>query len=231
MHLFLDRAKPGFIAVDSAGQRFTNEGASYHYFCRDMIARHAVTPAIPCWAIVDAAFIRRYGLGLVPPGTTDLAPHVRSGYLKCAGTIAALAQSIGVDPAGLEATVARHNGYAVSGVDLEYGKGGTEVSRFNGDAAHRPNPCLGPIQTAPFCAMALYPADAAADAGLATDADGRVLDASDRPIDGLYAGGNDMASVMRGAYAGPGTTIGPAIVFGHRAAMHAAAAARSPKPG
>ncbi|HET7912215.1 MAG TPA: FAD-binding protein, partial [Pseudolabrys sp.] len=40
-------------------------------------------------------------------------------------------------------------------------------------------------------------------------------------IPGLYACGNDMASVMAGSYPGPGTTLGPAIVFACRAAMHA----------
>ena len=31
-HLVLDRAKPGLIAVNSAGRRFVNEAASYHDF-------------------------------------------------------------------------------------------------------------------------------------------------------------------------------------------------------
>jgi succinate dehydrogenase/fumarate reductase flavoprotein subunit len=222
-HLFLDRAKPGLIAVDTAGMRFTNEGGSYHYFCRDMVARHATTPAIPAWMVCDAAFVRKYGLGLIHPGTADLQPHVRSGYLSCADTIEGLARAIGVDAQGLQESIARNNEFARTGVDADFGKGSTEVSRFNGDPGHRPNPCLGPIAQAPFCAMALWPADAAADAGLRSDEDGRVLDAGGRAIEGLYAVGNDMASAMRGAYPGPGTTIGPAMVFGYRAAMHAKA--------
>ena len=220
-HLFLDRAKPGLIAVDTKGERFTNEGNSYHYFCQDMVARHAKTPAIPAWLVCDADFVRTYGLGLVYPGSTDLSAHVKSGYLKCGDTLADLARAIGVDAEGLARSVHRNNEFARTGIDTDYGKGSTEVSRFNGDPAHQPNPCLGPIAKAPFCAMALFPADAAADAGLATDPDARVLDAAGRPIAGLYACGNDMASAMRGAYAGPGTTIGPAMVFGWRAAMHA----------
>ncbi|VTU31836.1 3-oxosteroid 1-dehydrogenase [Variovorax sp. PBL-H6] len=227
-HLFLDRAKPGLIAVDTAGMRFTNEGGSYHYFCQDMVARHATTPAIPAWVVCDAAFVHKYGLGLVHPGTTDLQPHVKSGYLTCAETIEGLAQAIGVDAQGLRDSVARNNEFARTGVDADFGKGSTEVSRFNGDLAHGPNPCLGPIAQAPFCAMALWPADAAADAGLRTDEDARVLDAGGRAIEGLYAVGNDMASAMRGAYPGPGTTIGPAMVFGYRAAMHARISAGKP---
>ena len=216
-HIFLDRAKPGLIAVNKAGRRFTNEGASYHYFCNDMI-RH---DAVPCWVIVDAAFIRKYGLGMVYPGTTEMKPHVASGYLKCAQTLDDLARQIGVDAQGLAQTVSRSNESALTGVDAEFGKGATEVSKFNGDPLHKPNPCLGPIATAPFCAMQLWPGDAAADAGIKTDAHGRVLDAAGSAIPGLFACGNDMASAMRGAYPGPGTTIGPAMVFGHRAVMAA----------
>ena len=42
------------------------------------------------------------------------------------------------------------------------------------------------------------------------------------PIDGLYACGNDMESVMAGYYPGPGITLGPAMTFGYVAAVHAA---------
>ena len=58
--------------------------------------------------------------------------------------------------------------------------------------------------------------------GLSTDADARVLDQDRRVIPGLYACGNDMASPMSGSYPGPGTTLGPGMVFAYRAAMHAA---------
>ena len=42
------------------------------------------------------------------------------------------------------------------------------------------------------------------------------------PLKGLYAAGNDAASIFRGTYPGPGTMIGPALVFGWCAAMDAA---------
>jgi len=45
-----------------------------------------------------------------------------------------------------------------------------------------------------------------------------VLDAAGRPLPGLYACGNDMNSIMDGAYPGPGITLGPALVFGYVAA-------------
>jgi hypothetical protein len=37
-----------------------------------------------------------------------------------------------------------------------------------------------------------------------------------------YACGNDMSSIMAGAYPGPGTTLGPALVFAFRAVRHMA---------
>jgi succinate dehydrogenase/fumarate reductase flavoprotein subunit len=222
-HLFLDRAKPGLIAVDHAGKRFTNEGNSYHYFCDDMIKRHESTPAIPCWVIVDSNFISKYGLGFVYPGSSNLDVHVKSGYLKAATTLEKLAQLIKVDAAGLQESVTRNNDFSRTGVDADYGKGSTEVSRFNGDIQHQPNPCLGAISKAPFYAMALWPGDAASDAGLATDTNGRVLNSIGQAISGLYACGNDMASVMSGSYPGPGATIGPALVFGYRVAKSATA--------
>ncbi|MEB5934960.1 FAD-binding protein [Pseudomonas mosselii] len=57
-------------------------------------------------------------------------------------------------------------------------------------------------------------AELACSAGLSGNTDGQVLDTRGRVIEGLYACGNDLTSVFRGTYPGPGTTLGPAIVFG-----------------
>lgn len=216
-HLYLDRAKPGLIAVDRRGRRFVDEGASYHHFVEGMRAADGL--AAPAFLICDAAFVRRYGLGVMPPGRVRA-----SRYLTVAPTLDALAQRLGIDSDALNATVARHNEAARSGDDRVFHKGASPLGRFNGDPAHRPNPCLGPIATAPFCALPVWAADAASSSGLAADAWGAVLDASDRPLPGLYACGNDMASPMRGTYPGPGTTLGPALVFGWRCGVHAATA-------
>ena len=66
---FVDRAKPGLIAVNTRGERFVNEAVSYHDFVEGMFDANASAPSIPCYLICDAAFIKKYGLGLVYPGT------------------------------------------------------------------------------------------------------------------------------------------------------------------
>jgi succinate dehydrogenase/fumarate reductase flavoprotein subunit len=221
-HLLLDRAKPGLIAVNAKGERFVNEAVSYHDFVEGMFDANADAPSIPCYLICDAPFIKKYGLGLVYPGASNLRRLLKSGYLKRGDTLESLAGQLGIDAAGLRRTVERHNGFARTGIDLDFGKGETELNRFNGDDAHKPNPCIGPIGTAPYYGLEIWPADIAVSTGLSTDANARVLDKAGQPIPGLYACGNDMASIMRGTYPGPGTTLGPGIVFAYRAAMHAA---------
>ena len=114
-----------------------------------------------------------------------------------------------------------HNRYAETGVDEAFGKGGTEYNQFNGDPANKPNPCLRPIVEPPYFAVAVYPSTMGTCVGLSTDGDARVLDGEGRAIDGLYAVGNDMASLFRGVYVGPGITLGPALVFAYRAVMQA----------
>jgi len=220
-HLSLDRPKPGLLAVDSAGRRFVNEAVSYHDFVEAMFESHKSVPTIPAWLVCASWFIERYGLGDIHPGTRDLGAFERSDYIVTAPTLDGLAQKIGVPPAALAETVARHDRFAATGVDVDFGKGETELNRFNGDASHRPNPCIGALGEPPYHAIAVWPAEIAVSTGLATDADARVLDAEGRPIAGLYACGNDMASIMSGAYPGPGTTLGPATVFAYRAVMHA----------
>ncbi len=218
-HLSLDRAKPGLIAVNSAGRRFVDEAVSYHEFVIGMHNSHAIVPSIPAWLVCGAGFIERYGLGRVPPGRRSWRRLVASGYLVEADTLEALAGKMGVDAAGLCDSVRRANRFAETGVDEEFGKGSTDFDRHNGDPAHTPNPCLGRITGPPYYAMAVYPSTLGSSVGLKVDADSRVLSTSGTPIAGLYACGNDTASIMRGNYPGPGITLGPGIVFAYRAAM------------
>ena len=220
---FFDRGKAGYIAVNRQGRRFTNEANSYHDFVPAMSeACRAADGSIECFLVTDAASIRRYGLGMAPPFPGRLGRHVASGYIVRANSIAELASQCGIDPATLEATVAAWNPAAARGEDPEFGKGSNVYQRFNGSAGVSPNPCVAPITKPPFYAIRLVPGDIGTFAGLRTDPDSRVLDTLGKPIGGLYAVGNDAASCMGGSYPGAGITIGPAMVFGHLAARHAA---------
>lgn len=213
---FIDRAKPGVIAVTRAGRRFTNEGNSYHDFVQDMVAACRGTPEVSAWLLCDHRALRRYGLGCVPPFPMPLGRHLRSGYLKRGRTLADLARVIEVDAATLQATVERFNESARRGEDPEFGKGSKAYNRYQGDALHDgANPCLAPLQDGPYYAIKLVVGDIGTFAGLATDAQTRVLGTDGRPIPGLYAVGNDAASIMGGNYPGAGITLGPAVTFGY----------------
>jgi glycine/D-amino acid oxidase-like deaminating enzyme len=223
-HFVMDRAKPGMLAVNQAGERFVNESTSYHLFALAMQAAHRAPPSVPAHLVCDAVALRRYGLGMVRPGASqkDLAPFLADGYLTQGQTLDELALKLGIDAAGLKASVRKINAYARTGVDPDFQRGVTAYQQNIGDAAAGgKNPNLGPLDTAPFYALRLYPGDIGAATGFATDGRARVLDERAEAIPGLYAVGNDMHSIMGGVYTAPGITIGPALVFASLAAADA----------
>jgi 3-oxosteroid 1-dehydrogenase len=130
-----------------------------------------------------------------------------------ADTLEGLAEKCGIDPQGLVAEVARFNQYAITGKDLDFKKGDTSIDRFYADPSVRPNPCLGPLDKPPYYAIELWPGDLGTKGGLVTDDHARVLRQD--------ATGNCSAAVMGNSYAGAGATIGPSMVFGYIAALHA----------
>jgi predicted oxidoreductase len=152
-----------------------------------------------------------------------IAPFLRTGYVKSGRTPEALARACGIDAAGLARTVAAFNAHATKGEDPEFHRGSDAYQRFNGAPGHQPNPCIAPLATPPFYAVRVVPGELGTFAGIATNADAQVIDRDGRPIPGLYAAGNDAASVMGGTYPGAGITIGPAMTFGYIAARHLAA--------
>jgi succinate dehydrogenase/fumarate reductase flavoprotein subunit len=221
-HIMLDRAKPGLLAVGSNGRRFVNEASSYHDFVQAMLRANGAPANVPSYLICDRSFISDFGIGLVHPGTRDLRRFVDAGYLFEGETIADLAAKIGADGETLSQTMERYNGYAETGIDEEFGRGTSELNRFNGDPTNKPNPCLRKIGPGPYYAVAVWPSDLASSVGLHTDSRARVLQSNGELLKGLYATGADAASIFKGTYPGPGTMIGPAMVFAWRAAMDAA---------
>jgi succinate dehydrogenase/fumarate reductase flavoprotein subunit len=222
---FIDRAKPGVIAVTRAGKRFANEGDSYHDFVQAMMKVAKPNEEIATFLICDHKTLRKYGLGCVPPFPMPLGHHLRSGYLMRGATVEALAAQAGIDPKGLADTISGFNATAAEGRDPAFGKGSRAYNRYQGDALHGPNPCVAPIAGGPFYAIKMVIGDLGTYAGIVTDADARALDAAGRVIPGLYAAGNDMASIMGGNYPGAGITLGPALTFGYIAGRHLAESA------
>ena len=215
---FIDRAKPGVIAVTRHGLRFVNEGNSYHDFVQALL-RAGETCA---WLITDHRALRAYGLGFVKPRPMPLAPHLKSGYLLRADTPEELAAKAGIDARTFAAALGKYNDAAKSGSDPDFRKGENAYNRFYGDPDIRPNPCVAPIVEAPLYAVKVVIGDLGTYAGIVTNGNAQVLDRDRKPIPGLYAVGNDALSIMGGAYPGPGITLGPAMTFGWLAGRHMA---------
>ncbi|MBT9385663.1 FAD-dependent oxidoreductase [Pseudooceanicola sp. CBS1P-1] len=218
----IDRAKPGIIAVRGRGERFTNEADSYHRFMRALFAATPDGVAPEAWLIADHRAQRRWGLGWARPAPFPLGRYRRNGYLKSGRTLRALAHACNLDPATLEATVARFNAAALAGEDPDFGRGASAYNRVQGDADHRPNPALGALTQGPFHAVRILPGSLGTFAGLDADEYARVRDGAGRPIPGLFAAGNDLSSIFAGQYPSGGITLGPAMTFGYIAARVAA---------
>jgi len=216
----IERALPGAIIVNQVGKRYLNEAASYHMVGSQIAANDKPeAPTQPSWVIFDANFRYKYPMGPVMPIVPDwLHPKPVQEILKRSATLKGLAKKIGVPAENLEATVARFNGFAASGVDEDFQRGAAAYDRFYGDYRVGPNPCLGPIEKGPFYAVPIYAGDIGTNGGMRTDEKARVLDDHGAPIGGLYAIGNNAASAMGRSYPGAGVTLGPAMTFGYIAA-------------
>src|SRR5258708_39417160 len=88
---FIDRAKPGVIAVMRDGKRFANEGNSYHDFVQAMVKAAKPGDEIAAYLVCDHKTLRKYGLGCVPPFPMPLGHHLRTGALTPPHTLHALA--------------------------------------------------------------------------------------------------------------------------------------------
>jgi succinate dehydrogenase/fumarate reductase flavoprotein subunit len=216
----IDRGKPGVIGVLASGQRFVNEANGYHDYVTALLAATPEGQPARSWLVCDHRFIRRWGLGVVKPWPVPMWWWLRTGYVKRAPTLAALAEKCGIGPALVE-TVAEFNRDAARGEDTRFGRGWSPYNRYQGEAGREPNPNMAPIEQAPFYAVEVVPGSFGTFAGLVTDAQARVLRPDGAPIAGLYAAGADAASVMGGFYPSGGINLGPALVFGHIAGRDA----------
>ena len=218
----LDRYKPGIIGVLKNGKRFTNESNSYHDVGLAMVQACQDLDETAMWLICDKPTLGKYGLGFVKPAPMPIGRFIRNGYLFEGKTLAELAQKTGINAATLEKTVRDYNVGAVKGQDPAFGRGSTAFNRYLADPENQPNPCVAPVQTGPFYAVKVIMGDLGTFDGIQTSVVGEVLKRDGSRIDGLYAVGNDRASMMGGNYPGAGITHGPNMTFGFVTANHIA---------
>ena len=221
--LFVEKSLPGMIFVTAEGKRFANEAAPYQDYGPNAYGANAA----PAYAIFDARYRKQYMFG--PMIQAEFMPDSRlpkelaNGFYEKAETLAELAQKLGVDAQGLQATLTAFNEFAKTGKDEDFQRGDSIHDKYYGDKTNEPNFCLAPVDQAPFYGAKVYPGDLGTKGGLLTDANARVLREDGAVIEGLYAIGNCSASVMGSTYPGAGSTLGPAMTFGFVAANHMAA--------
>lgn len=223
--MFFERAFPGSLIVNQRGQRYFNEAANYDYAGRAMAcAEEEKCGKAPSFFVFDARFRARYLAGPLLPMPAWLDCFFNGDQRKLvvkAMSLKELARKINIDTRSLEDTVERYNKFSNTGVDKDFQRGEETYERYYSDHKVKPNSTLAAIEKAPYYAVPIYPGDIGTKGGLLSNENAQVLDIDGKAIPGLYVTGNSAASVMGRSYPGGGATIGPSMVFGARAAMHA----------
>lgn len=207
-----ERTLPGSIMVNRDGRRFANEAMNYLDLTRTMLAydpgRYEQSN-VPAYLVFDSGYLTRY------PVAGEKRESAERWLIR-GGTLEELASKLGIDTLVFQDTVAKFNRSAQSGEDPDFHRGESYYDRHWGDPT-APHPTLGPLAEPPFYGVRILAGDIGTKGGLVTDGDGRVLDGESKPLAGLYAVGNNAASVMGPGYAGSGATLGPAVTFGYLA--------------
>jgi 3-oxosteroid 1-dehydrogenase len=221
--LLRERTLPRSIMVNAAGRRFTNEAVNYNALGS---ALHEVDPVAfsygnqPCWLLFDHEFVQRYGgFGSLPGDIPSWIPR--------SPTLHGLAELIGVSSVQLAATVDRWNHMVDAGQDEDFGRGESAYDWWCGDRAVPAGrtATLGRVDRGPFYAVEVISSCLGTKGGPRTTVDAAVIDVDERVVPGLFAVGNAMAGPTGMVYGGAGGTLGPAVVFGHRAGRAAARSA------
>jgi 3-oxosteroid 1-dehydrogenase len=211
---------PHAIWVNRAGQRFCDESfyKDYQPRLRSWDGQKQQMPNLPPFLIFDQNYRDRYPLGSFMPGQA-----IPDELAVQADTPRELAQKLGVDPAGLEATLERYNEFARRGEDPDFGRGSRPWAvRLTGDPSY-PNPCVGPLDKAPYYGVRLEPVGVGINShGLKTNADAQVMHVRGHAIPGFYAVGNSAALRDLGGGYQSGTSNMRAITWGYLAGRHVA---------
>ena len=224
--LTYERTMPGSIMVNRFGKRFTNEAANYNAFgaaFHEQDVSRFQYANLPCWLIFNRSFYAKWPFvgGLSDTMGGDALPP---DWIFKADTLAQLASEFGIDSTELQRTVDRFNDHVTAGRDPDFRRGESANDLWWGDPAYRGDrrATLGKLGEGPYYAVEVKSGALGTKGGPQTDVDARVLDVDGRPIQGLYAAGNVMASPMGMTYGGAGGTLGPGMVFAYRAGCAAA---------
>jgi hypothetical protein len=234
-------AGDSMLFVDKRGRRVVNEKLPYNELAQKFFEWDPTAGEYPNLVLIqvwdqrsqDHSASDEYGRLIVPPAVDDshvirggtlgeLAAGIRERLACYAGVTGGLALSDDFT-ANLEASIARFNELARTGVDVDFGRGERAVQQlFNGDVREEPgrgNPTMWPLSdSGPYYAALVTGGTLDTKGGPKTSVDAQVLDDMERPIAGLYGVGNCVASASRRAYWAGGATIGPMIGFAYRAA-------------
>ncbi|GAA2215258.1 FAD-dependent tricarballylate dehydrogenase TcuA [Nonomuraea monospora] len=204
---------PVGIVVNREGRRFVDEGADYRNYTYAKYGREILRqPGGVAFQLFDAT-----SRPLLRSEEYDSHPITAAQ----ADTLAELAAALGIDPAGLEETVARFNASIDDGVPFD-----PSVKDGRAAAVQPPksNWALA-LDAPPYYGYAVTCGITFTFGGVRVDTDARVLDGGGAPIPGLYAAGELVGGLFSGNYPG-GSGLTSGTVFGRRAGTHAAGAAR-----
>jgi succinate dehydrogenase/fumarate reductase flavoprotein subunit len=208
----------GMIVVGPDGNRFTDEKFKTRHGKVPVNGRWLpLSTPCPMWFIIDHAHFSAGPLydGHPSHGWTqiiekydwsaDNSKELAKGWIKKADSVGALASVIGLDPAVLETTVARWNGFCASGNDAEFGR----------------TLMMNPISQGPFYAVELSPSMLNTQGGPRRNEKAQIVRSDGTPIPRLYSSG-ELGSIYSYLYQGTGN-LGECLAFGRVAGRNAVA--------
>ncbi|MDO4546489.1 MAG: FAD-dependent oxidoreductase [Clostridia bacterium] len=208
-----------WIEVNSVGERFYNESATYHRQHMKYLenGKYIDLPhyrSLPVYLIFDES-VRTAGTiattWLSWPITTegykwsaDNSEEIAKGWILKADSLEELAGLMGYDANTIVDTVNRFNGMVETGEDTDFGRSAEQMAK---------------IENGPFYAVEITPTLVATTGGAVRDTEGHVLDWDGNVIPGLYEAG-ELGSYISNLYQN-GCFLSEAMLSGRAAAQSA----------
>jgi succinate dehydrogenase/fumarate reductase flavoprotein subunit len=208
----------GMIVVGPDGRRFTDEKFKTRHGKVPVNGRWMpLSTPCPMYLIIDHTHFSAGPLYDAHPShgwtqivekydwSLDNSTELAKGWIKKADDIGGLARVIGLDPATLEATVARWNEFCATRDDREFGR----------------KLMMNPIANGPFYAVELSPSMLNTQGGPRRNEKAQIVRPDGTPIPRLYSSG-ELGSIYSYLYQGTGN-LGECLAFGRVAARNAVA--------